>query len=1289
MVVYIETGTSTAELSDTTAVRPTFIADVDGVYELQLIVNDGFLDSEPDFVTITIGEIFNTAPIAHAGSDQTVPIAREVQLDGTLSADLEGDPLTYRWSFTSVPEGSAAALSDPASDRPVFTPDSAGVYLLELIVNDGSEDSDPDYVTITATMAPPNTAPTANAGIDRTMYLSAKVRMDGTGSHDPDDDPLTYRWALTSIPQGSGAQLSEALSAEPYFTADVTGNYILQLIVNDGWLDSVPDTVTITVVVNYPPEVVAESVHTVETGQTLSFPVSATDPDNDIITLSAAPALGNATFGSVSGTETTGTFTFTPDETQKGNRTVVFTARDPMGLTGQAVVTIRVVGINHPPVLTVPETIIVDEGGLVNIPLSASDPDGDVLALTAGWPPHPVLPANMLFIPPTATITFAPDYEQAGTYDIVCEASDGEFSSGSRTVQVIVNNVEDDGTHTELNLVVDPPESPTLLEKGHITGVVNATGELPPAQRITAALIVGVSPAQGKQGQTLDVALTGKVSDEFQTHFANGQSQADFGAGITVNSTSVTGPQEVNANITIAGDASPGIRSIRVVTGDETAVSMVAFNVLTGSSSITGRVVDPDTGVPIAGAIVSIEGTDISAVTDENGFYVLDDVPTGPQRLIVNPPDHELIRQDIEVQTGVTTDVGTTETPSIVFDPDAPPSATVYSVIGRHATETVGRLTFEQARDVIKDAVLMVGGDEAGILDEYGNQISPDVAGAGLVSMKPEAVDLLADRMVRNETVSLQEVLYVLSFVFEWSNGYPDLGEWLSILQEQVNEAWRDPTDPDNALLVLLFNKQRYVLFDPPVLSPYTRLNALQAHVLVSSILAAAIDAQYPDKLAGVPRGNSPTGTKLGKNYFTRYWRNFFVTKDSYLQNSLAQGMAADVGMMATWMLTASTGGVIGAALGVHLAGTAPSYVDDAIVNAHVALYIPEPPVTVRADVLTQPDGTKQVEVVFQRSPSDLANERAGGTAYYIYSLYRFHGDTEERDLIDAPVLPADQPDMVKMIDPEPLVGLHFYAVNVTRCTRPRSGSSASWWPLTFSGGLNVFEKTGRRLTSDYSAPVNAYTGPGDLSVTLDGLEPDPDPRKDIVYYSDAGNGVLYKIENSGSGPRTLFASGGFAPSYRDGRQIIQYGLAIDSLGNLYCNNNASNASYGGRLFRYNQPTGAREVCGTIKYFSQMLMFAHPCDAGPMVMSPAPSHAEEELYIVENMNQEVLRVPVNATYDANRRVGQPFAIIPPGGWGRAIDAEFSHEDIYYLLDGWRVIKYVGGAWVIDAYFTQD
>ena len=105
------------------------------------------------FVTkIGIGPA-NAPPVADAGVSQTVFIAQTVQLDGSGSSDPDGDPLTFSWEIISKPAGSAAALSDPTVVNPTFVADEAGEYEVELVVNDGTVDSDPDRVTITAQTA--------------------------------------------------------------------------------------------------------------------------------------------------------------------------------------------------------------------------------------------------------------------------------------------------------------------------------------------------------------------------------------------------------------------------------------------------------------------------------------------------------------------------------------------------------------------------------------------------------------------------------------------------------------------------------------------------------------------------------------------------------------------------------------------------------------------------------------------------------------------------------------------------------------------------------------------------------------------------------------------------------------------------------------------------------------------------------------------------------------------------------------------------------------------------------
>jgi len=96
------------------------------------------------------GSAPNQPPVADAGAAQSVATGTAVTLSGAASRDPDGDPLSYSWSFTGRPAGSAAALVNPTSVSPSFTPDLAGDYVLSLTVSDGRVTSAPATVTITA-----------------------------------------------------------------------------------------------------------------------------------------------------------------------------------------------------------------------------------------------------------------------------------------------------------------------------------------------------------------------------------------------------------------------------------------------------------------------------------------------------------------------------------------------------------------------------------------------------------------------------------------------------------------------------------------------------------------------------------------------------------------------------------------------------------------------------------------------------------------------------------------------------------------------------------------------------------------------------------------------------------------------------------------------------------------------------------------------------------------------------------------------------------------------------------
>lgn len=139
---------STAQLGKANTSQAVLTPDVMGIYNAQLVVNDGEANSAPANVRAVVG-IAGTNPVASAGPNQTVPVGSLVTLDGTGSTDPNGQTLTYAWSFAAFP-GTAPALSDPSSPHPTFTPTVPGIFVLSLVVSDMYFVSAPATVTITA-----------------------------------------------------------------------------------------------------------------------------------------------------------------------------------------------------------------------------------------------------------------------------------------------------------------------------------------------------------------------------------------------------------------------------------------------------------------------------------------------------------------------------------------------------------------------------------------------------------------------------------------------------------------------------------------------------------------------------------------------------------------------------------------------------------------------------------------------------------------------------------------------------------------------------------------------------------------------------------------------------------------------------------------------------------------------------------------------------------------------------------------------------------------------------------
>ena len=220
----------------------THIYSTKGDYTVTLTVTDenGLATSDTLMVTVN-----NRAPVADAGPDQVLSkIGQVVTLDGSQSYDEDGDPLTYQWTLFSIPSGSAAALTGSTTATPTFKSDKNGEYKVQLVVNDGTLSSEVDTVTLSFL----NVKPVADAGLSQSLIVGETGTLDGSQSSDANGDALTYHWSLVEVPAGSTSQILNPTAPQSTYKPDLPGSYTIQLVVNDGIVNSDPGTIQIQVI---------------------------------------------------------------------------------------------------------------------------------------------------------------------------------------------------------------------------------------------------------------------------------------------------------------------------------------------------------------------------------------------------------------------------------------------------------------------------------------------------------------------------------------------------------------------------------------------------------------------------------------------------------------------------------------------------------------------------------------------------------------------------------------------------------------------------------------------------------------------------------------------------------------------------------------------------------------------------------------------------------------------------------------------------------------------------------
>ncbi len=410
---FSDTGTSTSNLQNPTFTAP-FVGPAGQAVTFTLIVTEHLAglahdqNSGSDSVTINVDHA-NQPPTAVANTinDPNTIVSMADVPENTdpvtlygFGSDPDGDALTFNWTQVHDTMGTPLQGGDTmvtlvpsnASTTPTFTAPAVSTaqghidLFFQLTTNDGLLNSGPSYVTIRVlnTNDPPTAVP---AAIPSAALEGDLVTLDGSGSGDPNGDPLTYTWEqtggdpVTLTPSGSNATFTApAVSA-------IEGSKTLdfQLTVFDGELsDTKPVSVTVSHV-NQTPVADAGTDQMVPEGSNTCLNGSGSwDPDGNTDSLTYAWTQLDGPTVTLDNPSATGPCFDTPDVGPAGaDLTFELTVTDSHGASNSDTVVVHVTYVNHPPTADAGPDQTPDESTTVHLSGSGSDPDGN--SLTFAW----------------------------------------------------------------------------------------------------------------------------------------------------------------------------------------------------------------------------------------------------------------------------------------------------------------------------------------------------------------------------------------------------------------------------------------------------------------------------------------------------------------------------------------------------------------------------------------------------------------------------------------------------------------------------------------------------------------------------------------------------------------------------------------------------------------------------------------------------------------------------------------------------------------------------------------
>jgi len=382
----------------------------------------------PDGTTDSTG---NTAPTISGTPGTSVAQGATYQFVPSAT-DSDGDALIF-----GIDAKPSWATFNTATGQLSGTPGAADVGVdrgIVIWVSDGKAQTTlPAFdLTVTAQSSGPNRAPIISGTPPTTVVAGATYTFTPTAS-DADGDPLTFAihnkpaWATFSASTG---QLMGVPPSAGTFSA-------IGISVSDGKAAVALTDFDILVTpstTNHAPVISGTPMTSVEAGQPYTFVPTASDPDGDPLTFSAAGVPGWAAFDAATGrlsgtppTGTTGTFANIVISVSDGKLSASLAA---------FAITVSAPTTNRPPTISGTPATTAPQGVQYAFQPTAADPDNDPLTFTIAN-----RPTWATFNTSTGRLQGTPSAANTGTYaNIVISVSDGKASTPLAAFAITVAN---------------------------------------------------------------------------------------------------------------------------------------------------------------------------------------------------------------------------------------------------------------------------------------------------------------------------------------------------------------------------------------------------------------------------------------------------------------------------------------------------------------------------------------------------------------------------------------------------------------------------------------------------------------------------------------------------------------------------------------------------------------------------------------------------------------------------------------------------------------------------------